>query len=63
MPGVTKMIFTSNYTATEGKDFYYIVANVDGDKKLMIFECTELFIVNILKFSNKTVLEEEFSAK
>ena len=63
MPGVNKMIFTSNYTATEGKDFYYIVANVDGDKKLMIFECTELFIVNILKFSNKTVLEEEFSAK
>lgn len=63
MPGVTKMIFTSNYAATEGKDFYYIVTNVDGDKKLMIFECTELFIVNILKFSNKTVLEEEFSAK
>ncbi len=63
MPGVNKMIFTSNYTATEGKDFYYIVANVDGDKKLMIFECTELFIVNILKFSNKSVLEEEFSAK
>lgn len=63
MPGVNKLIFTSNYTADEGKDFYYIVANVDGTKKLMIFECTELFIVNILKFSNKSVLEEEFSAK
>ena len=63
MPGVTKMIFTSNYSATDGKEFYYIVAVVDGDKKLMVFECTELFIVNILKFSNKSVLEEEFSRK
>jgi hypothetical protein len=63
MPGVTKHVFTSNYTADTGKDFYYIVANVDGDKKLMVFECTELFIVNILKFSNKSVLEEEFSSK
>ena len=61
MPGVVKMIFTSNYSATDGKDFYYIVASIDGDKKLMVFECTELFIVNVLKFSNKSVLEEEFA--
>ena len=63
MPGVTKMIFSSNYTSAEDKEFYYIVATVNGDKKLMVFECTELFIVNILKFSNKLVLEEEFSRK
>lgn len=63
MPGVTKYTFTSNITADEGKEFYYIVANVDGDKKLMIFECTETFIVHILKFANKSVLEEEFTRK
>jgi len=63
MPGVKKYIFTLNYTADEGKEFYYIVANIDGEKKLMVFECTELFIVHILKFAHRSVLEEEFSAK
>ena len=50
-------------TPAENKSFYYIVAVVDSDRKLMVFECTETFIVNILKFSNKTVLEEEFTKK
>lgn len=63
MPGITKMTLTSNVASAENKDFYYIVANIDGDKKLMIFECTETFIVNVLKFSNKMVLEQEFSKK
>ncbi len=63
MPGTTKLTLTSNYTATDNKKFYYIVAVINGDRTLMIFECTELFIVNILKFSNKMVLEEEFSKK
>ena len=61
--GISQSIFTSNYAADEGKKFYYIVANVDGEKKLMIYECTETFIVNILKFTNKSVLEEEFSRR
>ena len=63
MPSVVKMIFTSNYTAADNKEFYYIVANIDGEKKLMVYECTEMFIVNVLKFSNKMVLEEEFYRK
>lgn len=63
MPGIKKHVFTSNYVCSEGKDFYYLVANVEGDKHLMTLECTETFIVNILKFSNKTVLEEEFYKK
>lgn len=60
MHGITKLILTSNYTASDGKDFYYIVANVDGDKKLLVLECTEMLIVNILKFSNKSILDEEY---
>jgi hypothetical protein len=63
MHGISKYIFTSNLTPAENKSFYYIVAVVDSDRKLMVFECTETFIVNILKFSNKTVLEEEFTKK
>lgn len=60
MQGITKLILTSNYTPAENKDFYYIVANVDGDKKLLVLECTETLIVNVLKFSNKTILDEEY---
>lgn len=61
MPGVSEIILTLNETPGDGKDFYYIVAVVNGDKKLMVFDCTELFIVNVLKFTNKGVLEEEFT--
>lgn len=61
--GISKMIFTQNDIPADNKDFYYIVANVNGEKKLMIFECTDLFIKNVLKFSKKTVLEEELVSK
>lgn len=60
MPGISKLILTGNYTPAEGKDFYYIAVNADGSKKLLVLECTETLIVNILKFSNKNVLEEDF---
>ncbi len=61
--GINKLILTSNDVAIKGKDFYYIVANVNGEKKLLILECSEQFIINILKFSNKNVLEEELLRK
>lgn len=60
MPDVKRMILTSNSQPDEGKDFYYIVANVEEEKKLFILECTETFMVNVLKFSRKTVLEEDY---
>ena len=44
-----------------GKDFYYIVVNTQDGKKLLIIECTETLIVNILKFANRTVLDEQFT--
>ena len=60
MPETTQTIFTSNNTACEGKDLFYIVLNTSNGKNLMIFECTEIFIAHVLKFSNKTVLEEDY---
>ncbi len=60
MPGIKKEILTSNVEPSEGKDFYYIVVNHEDNKKLLILECTELFIVNILKFANKLVIEKDF---
>lgn len=59
MPDVKTTILTSNETPEEKKDFYYMVVNCDGEKKLYVLECTELFIVNILKFAKRTIIDEE----
>ena len=58
MPGIKSVVLTSNSIADEKKEFYYIVANVNGEKKIYILECTETFIVNVLKFSKRSVLDE-----
>ena len=63
MPGVSKLILTANNTPSENKNFYYLVVNVNGDKKLIILESTETFLVNIMKFANKTILDEEYVKK
>ena len=60
MPGVSKKILTGNSSAMENKDFYYLVVNVDGDKCIYVIECTETFLINILKFTSKRILEEDF---
>ena len=62
-PDVKTKILTSNSTPSDGKDFYYIVANVSGDKYVFVLECSELFIVNILKFTNRTVLDQDMLNK
>lgn len=58
MPNLKPNVLTSNMEPDEGKDFYYIVANVDEDRKLYILECTEMLIVNIMKYSKRTILDE-----
>ncbi len=60
MPGINKKILTHNSSPLDNKNFYYIVANVNSQKYLLVFECTQQFIFNIIKFSKKTVLEERF---
>ena len=59
MQGIERLVLTSNTSPEDGKYFYYIVANVKGSKKLMIFECTDFLIHNIRLFANKAVFEEE----
>ena len=63
MPGIDKKVLTQNLTPVDNKDFYYIVVNAGGQKSLLVFECTEQFIAYVLKFSNRTVLEERFFNK
>ncbi len=59
-PNVKKIILTSNIEASEGKEFFYLHINKEGDHKLLIFECTEKFMATVLKFSNKTILEKDY---
>lgn len=63
MPDVKTVILTSNITPDENKDFYYMVVNKDGEKKMYVIECTETFIVNVLKFSKRTVVDEALTRR
>ncbi len=63
IPDVKTVILTSNVTPDENKDFYYMVVNKDGEKKMYVIECTETFIVNVLKFSKRTVVDEALTRR
>lgn len=56
------LVLTSNIN-DEDKKFYYIVANFEGEKHLMVLECSEAFIIDVLKFASRSVLEKEFTKK
>lgn len=63
MPNKKHLILTSNVEPSEGKDFYYMVVNAEGQKFLFIIECTEMFLSNILRFTGKMVFEDDFFNK
>ena len=61
MPGVKKLKLTVNSLPSEGCSFYYMLIRHEGIKKLLIFDCSELFIANVLKFCNaRAVLDRDY---
>jgi hypothetical protein len=56
------LVLTSNIDDSD-KEFYYIVANFEGEKHLIVLECTQNFIINVLKFASRSVLEKGFVNK
>lgn len=62
-PKIKRVYLTNNSYPAEGKDFYYMVFNQNGEKFLYLLECTEKFIVNILHFMNSTVWERDTTRK
>jgi hypothetical protein len=60
VPDVNLSICTINTVPYENKHFYYFYIINGSKRKLIIVECTEEFLVNILKFTGKKVLEENF---
>ena len=63
MPNKKQIYLTSNAEPAEGKEFYYMVVNASGQKYFLILECSELFLVNILKFTGKLIFEDDFFNK
>lgn len=57
---IKKKILTLNIYPADNKKFYYLVVNLNNEKYLLILECTETFINNIIKFTNRTILEDGF---
>ena len=62
-PDKKLLVLTSNAEPSNGKDFYYMVVNSGGQKYLFVLECTEVFLINVLKFSNRTIFEDGFFDK
>ena len=63
-PDIKEDILTPNEEAEEEKEFYYIQANTNVGKKILVLECRQQLIVHIVRFcSNKNILETEFYKK
>lgn len=52
-------LLTSNNQPEEGKGFYYFVINYNSLKRLLIVECSKVFIINVLKYSNRSIRDED----
>ena len=39
---------------------FYVVATVNGIKYLVLFECKEEYLVNLVNFTGKTVIEKDY---
>ncbi len=57
--GVEFISATSNTEPMENKQFYYIALNVASQKTLLMLECGKEFIMNIIKFSKRSVIDGE----
>ena len=58
-PMVKQVVCTPNEIPSDGKFFMYVLAN-DNGKKLYVFECRELMLMNIMKFAKRGVLESDY---
>ena len=60
MKEVTKKVLSPNSISADGKEFFYIVANVKGDKLMFVLECSKEFIKSLMIYCKRHVLEEDF---
>lgn len=59
-PNIIKHILTSNTIPYENKEFCFIFVTNKGEKYLLTIECSKDFILNIIKFANRTAFDSSF---
>lgn len=62
-PDIKEDILTPNEEAAEDKEFYYIQAATNVGKKLLVLECRQELLANILRYTRRNLLESEFNRK
>ena len=61
-PDTKEDILTPNVEAEEDKEFFYIHAQTNVGKKILVLECRIQMIYTILRFMNRpNILETEFN--
>ena len=56
---IEEKILSSNENAQGDKGFYYILVGKNSIKTLYVFECTKTFLINVMRFSNKNVIDKD----
>jgi hypothetical protein len=59
-PGLKEVVCTPNVTPADGKFFLYILAQVDGIKKLYVLECREELLINMMQFLRRDILDRDY---
>lgn len=59
-PSTKQVVLTPNAEPAEGKFFMYILAALSSGRKLLVLECREELLVNILKFVKRGTLESDY---
>lgn len=60
-PDIKEVVLTPNEEAEKDKEFYYIQAQTDVGKRLIVIETRIDFIRHIVRFMRKNILESEFN--
>ena len=60
-PDLKEVLLTPNTEAEEDKEFFYIQAQTDAGKRLLVLECRQQLLAQIVRFMRKNILETEFN--
>ena len=60
MPNTKEIILSANKTPSKEENFYYIVQRENKLRNILILDCSKTFLINILKYTTRMVLEKDF---
>lgn len=60
-PDCKEDILTPNDEPADDKEFFYIQASTNVGKRILVLECRQQLISNVIRYLNKNILESEFN--